>query len=152
MGLTGISSLRQANVSMLLRTARPRFTVALLTSLARPFSKKCASAFESSATPSAARKLGTLRGTVTYIAPDFDAPLDDLTLSLPFDRWMHQAVIDLRLTILPITIECADVQSKLDNYHRDPFDRLLVAHVRIDDVPVISSDPIFDRYGIQRIW
>ena len=23
------------------------------------------------------RKLGTLRGTVKYIAPDFDAPLDD---------------------------------------------------------------------------
>jgi len=23
------------------------------------------------------RQLGTLRGTVTYIAPDFDAPLDD---------------------------------------------------------------------------
>ena len=32
-----------------------------------------------SATPSAARKLGTLRGTVTYIAPDFDAPLDDFS-------------------------------------------------------------------------
>ena len=25
----------------------------------------------------APRKLGTLRGTVRYIAPDFDAPLDD---------------------------------------------------------------------------
>lgn len=33
-----------------------------------------------SAFPSDARgvpKLGTLRGTVTYMAPDFDAPLDD---------------------------------------------------------------------------
>lgn len=30
-----------------------------------------------SATPVSARKLGTLRGTVKYIAPDFDAPLDD---------------------------------------------------------------------------
>ncbi len=30
-----------------------------------------------SAIPAAARKLGTLRGTVTHIAPDFDAPLDD---------------------------------------------------------------------------
>lgn len=25
----------------------------------------------------ALRKLGTMRGSVTYIAPDFDAPLDD---------------------------------------------------------------------------
>ena len=30
-----------------------------------------------SAHPTAARKLGGLRGSVTYIAPDFDAPLDD---------------------------------------------------------------------------
>jgi prevent-host-death family protein len=29
------------------------------------------------------RKLGTLHGTVTYVAPDFDAPLDD------FDDYME---------------------------------------------------------------
>ena len=28
--------------------------------------------------PPVKRKLGSLRGTVTYMAPDFDAPLDDL--------------------------------------------------------------------------
>ncbi|MGE0682485.1 MAG: type II toxin-antitoxin system Phd/YefM family antitoxin [Candidatus Binatia bacterium] len=27
--------------------------------------------------PKALRKLGTMRGSVKYIAPDFDAPLDD---------------------------------------------------------------------------
>jgi len=27
--------------------------------------------------PQTARRPGTLRGTVTYMAPDFDAPLDD---------------------------------------------------------------------------
>ncbi len=27
--------------------------------------------------PQAARKLGTLHGTVLYMAPDFDAPLED---------------------------------------------------------------------------
>ena len=78
--------------------------------------------------------------------------LGKLILSLPFDTWMRQAVTDLRLTILPITIECADVQSKLENHHRDPSDRLLVAHAPVWGVPIISSDPIFDRYGIQRIW
>lgn len=30
-----------------------------------------------SALPTAQRKLGSLHGTVTYIASDFDAPLDD---------------------------------------------------------------------------
>ena len=31
----------------------------------------------SAATPSAKRKLGSLRGTVKSMAPDFDAPLDE---------------------------------------------------------------------------
>lgn len=43
--------------------------------------------------------------------------LAKLTLSLPFRRWMSQAVQDLRLTVLPITIECTDVQSGLESYH-----------------------------------
>jgi len=78
--------------------------------------------------------------------------LGKLTLSLPFVTWMNQAVTDLNLTILPITIECADVQSRLDNHHRDPFDRLVVAHAVVMSAPLISSDPIFDRYSISRIW
>jgi PIN domain nuclease of toxin-antitoxin system len=76
--------------------------------------------------------------------------LGKLTLSLPFPTWMNRAVTDLSLTILPITIECADTQSRLDNHHRDPFDRLLVAHALVMSAPLISSDPIFDRYGISR--
>ena len=78
--------------------------------------------------------------------------LGKLTLSLPFPTWMNRAVTDLSLTILPITIECADTQSRLDNHHRDPFDRLLVAHALLMSAPLISSDSIFDRYGVTRIW
>jgi PIN domain nuclease of toxin-antitoxin system len=65
---------------------------------------------------------------------------------------MNQAVKDLRLTILPITVECADVQSVLEYHHRDPFDRLLVAHAQIEDAALLSSDPVFERYGIRRVW
>lgn len=78
--------------------------------------------------------------------------LGKLTLSLPFRAWMQQAVRDVRLTILPLTIECADVQSRLPNHHRDPFDRLLVAHATLENAVLLSSDPVFDLYGIQRAW
>lgn len=37
-------------------------------------------------------------------------------------------------------------------YHRDPFDRLLAAQSLEMDVPPISIDAIFDRYGVARIW
>jgi PIN domain nuclease of toxin-antitoxin system len=40
----------------------------------------------------------------------------------------------------------------LERHHGDPFDRLLVAQAREESLPIVSGDPAFDRYGIQRIW
>ena len=40
----------------------------------------------------------------------------------------------------------------LDRHHGDPFDRLLVAQAQERSLPIVSRDPAFDRYGIQRIW
>jgi len=37
-------------------------------------------------------------------------------------------------------------------HHRDPFDRLLAAQSLELNIPLISGDAIFDRYGVQRIW
>jgi PIN domain nuclease of toxin-antitoxin system len=37
-------------------------------------------------------------------------------------------------------------------HHHDPFDRLLAAQSLEMDVPLISIDAIFDRYGVERIW
>jgi PIN domain nuclease of toxin-antitoxin system len=78
--------------------------------------------------------------------------LGKLTLSLPFRQWMNQAIADLGLRLLPITVEYADVQAGLPRHHGDPFDRLLVAQAIVEDVPVISSDPRLDAYGITRVW
>ena len=41
--------------------------------------------------------------------------------------------------------------SSLPPHHRDPFDRLLIAQAQIESVPIVSSDPLFDRYDVQRI-
>jgi PIN domain nuclease of toxin-antitoxin system len=35
--------------------------------------------------------------------------------------------------------------------HRDPFDRLLIAHALSDGLTVVTSDPIFGRYGVSVI-
>ncbi len=78
--------------------------------------------------------------------------LGKLTLSRPFRNWIEQAVSDLQLTILPISIECASIQSSLPTHHRDPFDRLLVAHALAESAPILSFDTIFDRYDVRRIW
>ena len=37
-------------------------------------------------------------------------------------------------------------------HHRDPFDRLLAAQSLELNIPLISIDKVFDRYGVHRIW
>ncbi|HME33368.1 MAG TPA: type II toxin-antitoxin system VapC family toxin [Terriglobales bacterium] len=37
-------------------------------------------------------------------------------------------------------------------HHRDPFDRMLVAQAQATGWPIISGDPVFDHYGVRRIW
>ena len=78
--------------------------------------------------------------------------LGKLSLSLPFRQWMNQAITDLGTTILPITVEYADVQARLPDHHGDPFDRLLVAQTQVENVTLVSIDAVFDRYGINRVW
>lgn len=36
--------------------------------------------------------------------------------------------------------------------HRDPFDRLLVAQAQEEGLAIISRDPVFETYGLKRIW
>jgi PIN domain nuclease of toxin-antitoxin system len=36
--------------------------------------------------------------------------------------------------------------------HRDPFDRLLAAQSLEEKIAIVSRDPVFDAYGVKRIW
>ena len=42
--------------------------------------------------------------------------------------------------------------SALPLHHRDPFDRLLIAQALADGLPVITTDPHFDAYGVEVLW
>jgi PIN domain nuclease of toxin-antitoxin system len=48
--------------------------------------------------------------------------LGKLLLTRPFKRWMNQAISDLDVTVLPLSVEYVDVQSNLPKHHGDPFD------------------------------
>jgi PIN domain nuclease of toxin-antitoxin system len=78
--------------------------------------------------------------------------LKKLSLSIPYREWMNKAVADLGLTLLPITVEYVDAQAGLPRYHGDPFDRLLAAQAQVESIPLVSSDTVFDQYGVTRIW
>jgi PIN domain nuclease of toxin-antitoxin system len=37
-------------------------------------------------------------------------------------------------------------------YHRDPFDRIIIAQAIRNDLAIVSSDIVFDQYAVTRIW
>jgi PIN domain nuclease of toxin-antitoxin system len=45
----------------------------------------------------------------------------------------------------------ADTLARLPLLHRDPFDRMLIAQALADDLPVMTSDPMFAQYGVRVI-
>ena len=38
------------------------------------------------------------------------------------------------------------------NTYLDPFDRLLIAQAKVEQLPILSRDSMFDQYCIERIW
>ena len=40
----------------------------------------------------------------------------------------------------------------LEPLHGDPFDRIQVVQARQRGMDIISRDPVFDRYGLRRVW
>ena len=78
--------------------------------------------------------------------------LGKLVLTQPYQTWMNQAIDDLGLRVLPITVEYAAMNATLPKYHGDPFDRLLIAQAIVEQVSIVSADVSFDAYGVTRIW
>jgi PIN domain nuclease of toxin-antitoxin system len=65
---------------------------------------------------------------------------------------MDKAMADLGLILPPITLDHAERQASLPWHHRDPFDRLIVAQVQFEGLPLVSADAKLDIYGITLIW
>ena len=89
-------------------------------------------------------------GSILEIA--IKVSLGKLVLSRPYKLWITQAMSDLGVTLLPITVEYADVQASLPRHHGDPFDRLMVAQAIVEHVSIVSADASLDVYGITRLW
>lgn len=64
----------------------------------------------------------------------------------------EQTIAAINCTPLPISLAHAETAGKLDLSHKDPFDRLLIAQARIERVPIVSNEKLFDDLGVERIW
>jgi PIN domain nuclease of toxin-antitoxin system len=78
--------------------------------------------------------------------------LGRLQLGRPFDDLIPEQMDLNGIQLLGIELEHVTPVTTLPFHHRDPFDRLLVAQAMVQQMPVVSADPAFDAYSIERLW
>jgi PIN domain nuclease of toxin-antitoxin system len=53
---------------------------------------------------------------------------------------------------LAVTLEHVLATSTLPAYHRDPFDRMLVAQGQVERLAIMTHDPEVRKYAVETIW
>jgi PIN domain nuclease of toxin-antitoxin system len=66
-------------------------------------------------------------------------------------RTVEQAVDESGFLELPVTFRHAERVGGLPPHHRDPFDRLLIAQAEVEELMLVTRDPVFARYAVEVI-
>ena len=78
--------------------------------------------------------------------------LKKLDLGASFRGFIPQHMLRNNFESLSITDDHLAALVALPFHHRDPFDRLLIAQAKWDDVPIVSADEQLDAYDVERLW
>jgi PIN domain nuclease of toxin-antitoxin system len=66
--------------------------------------------------------------------------------------WIPHQLSTWKISEKTITLDAIHRTSDLPDYHRDPFDRMLIAQSLEEDLTIVSPDQHFPAYGVKSIW
>jgi PIN domain nuclease of toxin-antitoxin system len=78
--------------------------------------------------------------------------LGRLRIDGALDRFLPEQLAANGFQPLAIDLKHAARVASLPFHHRDPFDRLLVAQALEEDLAMVTADPVFAKYGVNRVW
>ena len=70
--------------------------------------------------------------------------------ALPAD-WFAAVLQHHGLAVFPLDLAICIRATELPAIHRDPCDRLIIATADLHGLPVVTTDPRFEQYGIEII-
>jgi PIN domain nuclease of toxin-antitoxin system len=70
----------------------------------------------------------------------------------PSGPYLVRKLGENRIEVLPIKLDHVLRIETLTVHHRDPFDRILIAQSIEEKLPLVTADPVFERYPIDVIW
>jgi PIN domain nuclease of toxin-antitoxin system len=71
-------------------------------------------------------------------------------LDVPED--LISAIERAGFTPRPLGFFEAERLRRLPDHHRDPFDRMLIAHAMEEQCTIVTKDPLIARYAITTLW
>jgi len=71
-----------------------------------------------------------------------------LDLPLTFSDLLEHVGFEL----LPLRLEHVRDVGGLPMHHRDPFDRMLIAQARVENLVLVTRDRQFDSYDVRTFW
>lgn len=80
------------------------------------------------------------------------ASLGKLKLPDPVGAFVDRRLAQHAIDVLQISHSHAAVVEELPFHHRDPFDRLLVAQAKSEQVRLLTGDPWVRAYGLDVAW
>lgn len=80
------------------------------------------------------------------------AQLGKLVLPKEPTQFIAEQIVINTFSSLAISVQHGIQIYNLPTYHRDPFDRILIAQSQLEKMPVITADSQFAQYGVQTIW
>jgi PIN domain nuclease of toxin-antitoxin system len=75
-----------------------------------------------------------------------------MPLPKPTGSYIVKKLAENRIETLPVSLDHVLKIENLPMYHRDPFDRILIAQSLKENLPLITSDSVFNRYDVELVW
>jgi PIN domain nuclease of toxin-antitoxin system len=67
-------------------------------------------------------------------------------------EFVTRAIRLMSLQSLDITHSHVAALERLPNYHRDPFDRMLIAQAQTEELVLLTADHNFEKYPVETFW
>jgi PIN domain nuclease of toxin-antitoxin system len=61
---------------------------------------------------------------------------------------VKRLLFDVSFRELPVTFQHAEALETLPTHHADPFDRLILATASVEGLTIVTSDRLFNLYGL----
>jgi PIN domain nuclease of toxin-antitoxin system len=78
--------------------------------------------------------------------------LKKLDIGGPYRGFFPLQMLRNNFEWLPISDDHLAGVVALPFHHKDPFDRMLAAQALAENISIVSADPVFNAYGVTRLW